>query len=74
MKNYNTILTEKQQGLQSGKVDKYEYLIGEGILPSEQSRIIEQTKFTYFAVGKVFKNQIKTIAELGKNKLKLQKF
>ena len=74
MKNYNTILTEKQQGLQSGKVDKYEYLIGEGILPSEQSRIIEQTKLTYFAVGKVFKKQIKTIAELGKNKLKLQKF
>ena len=49
MKNYNTILTEKQQkivALLSGKIDKYEYLIGEEILPSGQSRIIEQGKFT----------------------------
>ena len=47
MKNYNTILTEKQQkivALLSGKIDKYEYLIGEEILPSGQSRIIEQGK------------------------------
>ena len=29
--------------LPSGKIDKYEYLTGEKILPPDQSRIIEQT-------------------------------
>ena len=28
----------------SGKIDKYEYLAGEKILPSNQRQIIEQTK------------------------------
>ena len=46
MKNYNMILTEKQQALLSNKIDKYEYSKGEEILPSDQSRIMEQAKFT----------------------------
>ena len=29
------------------KIDKYESLAGEEIFPSNQSRIIEQAKFTY---------------------------
>ena len=29
------------------KIDKYEYLTGEEILPSNQQEIIEQAKFTY---------------------------
>ena len=29
----------------SGKIDKYEYLTGEEILPPDLSRVIEQTKF-----------------------------
>ena len=29
----------------SGKIDKYEYLTGEEILPSNQRQIIEQAKF-----------------------------
>ena len=33
--------------LSSGKIDKYEYLTGEEILPSDQRRVIEQNKFTY---------------------------
>ena len=33
--------------LSSGQVRKYEYLIGEDILPSNQQQIIEQAKFTY---------------------------
>ena len=33
--------------LLSGKIDKYDYLIGEEILPSDQRRVIEQAKFTY---------------------------
>ena len=31
--------------LSSGKIDKYEYLTCEGILPSNQRQIIEQAKF-----------------------------
>ena len=66
MKNYNTILTEKQQ-----KYQHCEFLTGEEILPFDESRIIEQTKFTYSSLGKAFEKQIKTIEEQGKNKLKL---
>ena len=40
--------------LSSGKIDKYEYLTGEEILPSNQQRIIEQAKFTYSPLGKNF--------------------
>ena len=32
--------------LSSGKIDKDEYLTGEEILPSDQSRILEQARFT----------------------------
>ena len=35
----------KVETLSSHKVDKYEYLTGKKILPSDQSRIIEQAKF-----------------------------
>ena len=37
----------KISALSSGKIDKYECLTGKEILPSDQSRIIEQAKFTY---------------------------
>ena len=53
MKNYNTILTEKQQ-LSSGKIDKYEYLTGEEILPFDQGKIIEKARFTYSPLDKGF--------------------
>ena len=70
MRNYNMILTEKQQKYQrknkSGKIDKYEFLTGEEILPFDQSRIIEQAKFTYSLLGKAFEEQTKTIEEQGK--------
>ena len=39
----------KISALSSGKIDKYEYFTGEKILPSDQSRIVEQAKFTYFS-------------------------
>ena len=51
----------KISALSSSKIYKYEYLTSEEILPSEQSRVIEQANFTYFPLGKVFKKQIKTI-------------
>ena len=34
----------KISALSSGKIDKYEYLTGKEILPSDQSRIIGQAK------------------------------
>ena len=49
--------------LSSDKIDKYEYRTGEEILPSEQSRIIEQAMFTYSPLGKAFQKQIKTIED-----------
>ena len=65
--------TAKISALSSGKTDKYEYLTGEGILPSHQQQIIEQAKFAYSPLGKAFEKEIKTIEDQGKNKLRLQK-
>ena len=62
---------EKISALTAGKIDKYEYLTGEEILPSDQSRIIEQTKFIYSPLGKAFEKQIKTIEEQGKKHVEL---
>ena len=42
----------------SGKINKYEYLTGEEILPSSQRQIIKQTKFPYYSLGKAFDKQI----------------
>ena len=62
--------TVKIPALSSGKIDKYEYLAGEKIVPSDQIRIIEQVKFTYCRLGKSFENQIKTIEDQGKKQIK----
>ena len=40
--------------LSSGKNNKYEYLMGEEILPSNQKQKIEQAKFTYSLLAKAF--------------------
>ena len=37
----------KISALSSGKIDKYEYLTGEEILPSNKQQIVELAKFTY---------------------------
>ena len=37
--------------LSSAKVDKYEYLTGEQILPPVQRRVIEQVKYIYSPLG-----------------------
>ena len=44
----------KISALSSGKIDKDEFLIGKEILRSDQSRIIEQAKFTYSPLGEAF--------------------
>ena len=51
---YDISREAKLSALSSGKIDKYEYLTGEEILPSDQSRIIEQARFTYSPLGKAF--------------------
>ena len=56
--------------ISSGKTDKYEYLAGEEILPSDQRRVIEQAKFTYSHLGKDLEKQLKTIEDKGKKQIK----
>ena len=54
----------KISALTSGKTDKYEFLRGKKILPSDQSGI-EQAKITYSPLGKAFEKQIKRIEDQG---------
>ena len=64
----------KLSTLLSGEVDKYEYLTGEEILPSNQWQIIEQAKFAYSLLEKAFeiqiakRNQFSAIKSLKPNK------
>ena len=59
----------KISALSSGILHKYEYLTGEDILTSNQQQIIEQTKFTYSPLGKVFEKQIKTTEDQDKKQV-----
>ena len=49
--------------LLSGKINKYEYLTGEEILPANQKQIIETAKFTYSCLEKPFEKQTETIED-----------
>ena len=60
----------KISALSSGKLDKYEYLTGEKILPSNQKQIIQQAKFIYSPLGKAFEKQVKTIKDQGEKQVK----
>ena len=60
----------KISALLSGKIEKYEYLTGEKILPSNQRQIIEQAKFAYSLIGKAFEKQTKTIEDQGEKQVK----
>ena len=55
----------KLSALSLGKIDKYEYLTGEKILPSNQKQIKEQAKFIYYPLGKIVEKQTKTIEDQG---------
>ena len=59
----------KISALSSGKIDKYEYLTGEEILPSNQQQIIQQGKFKYSPLGKALEKQTKTIEDQGKKQV-----
>ena len=60
----------KISALSYRKIEKYEYLTGEEIIPSDQCRIIEQTKFTYSLLGISFEKQIKTIKDQYEKQIK----
>ena len=68
----------KISALSSGKIDKYEYLTGEEILPSNQRRITEQAKFAYSSLGKANKNDLrarkKTNIKYYESKQKVSRF
>ena len=51
--------------LSSGEIRIYQYLTGEEILSSNQSRITEQGMFTYSPVVKTFEKQMKTVKDQG---------
>ena len=59
----------KISALSSGKLDKYEYLTGEEILPSNQQQIIQQAKFNYSPLGKAIEKQRKTIKDQGEKQV-----
>ena len=59
----------KISAFSSGKIRKYKYLTGENMLPSNQQQIIQQAKFTYSRLGKVFEKQIKTIEDQGERQV-----
>ena len=60
----------KITALSSGKIDKYEYLTGEEILPSNQQQILQQAKFNCSPLGKALEKQIKSIEDQGKKQVK----
>ena len=62
--------TGKITALLSWKIDKYRYLTGEEILPSNQREIIEQTKFLYSLLRKAFEKRTKTIEDQGEKQIK----
>ena len=59
----------KISALSSGKIDKYEYLTGKEILPSNQQQIIQQAKFNYSHLVKAFEKQRKTIEDQGEKQV-----
>ena len=58
----------KISSLSSRKIDKYEYLAGEELLPSNQKQTIKEVKFLYSPFGKFLKKKQKRLRGKGKNK------
>ena len=43
--------------LSSGEIDKHEYLRGKEIFPFNENQMIEQAKYIYYPLEKVFENK-----------------
>ena len=59
----------KISALSSGKIDKYEYITVEEILPSKEKQITEQAKFSYSPLQKAFEKQTKTTEDQAKTQV-----
>ena len=55
--------------LSLGKTDKVEYHTGKEIVPSDRSRILEQSKFTYSPLAKAIEKQTKAIKGQGEKQI-----
>ena len=76
MKKLQYDINRKAAGISAlslSKINKYEHLTGEELLPSNQQQIIEQAKFTYSPLGKAFEKQIKTIEDQGEKQVEVLK-
>ena len=67
---YDTNRKSNMPASSSTKIDKYEYLTGEEILPPDQRKVIDQAKFTYSLLGVAFEKQIKAIEDQGEKQIK----
>ena len=56
--------------LSSVKIDKTEYLTREGIFPSDQNRMIDEPKLTYFILEKAFESETEAIENSNLNRLR----
>ena len=54
-------INKKISALSSGKIDKYEYLTGEEILPSNQQQIIEQANLRILLSENLLKDKQKQL-------------
>ena len=59
----------KISALSSGKIDKYEYITVEEILPSNEKQITEQAKFSYSPLQKAFEKQTQTTEDQAKTQV-----
>ena len=64
----------KTSALSSSNTGKYQYLIGEEILPSNQKQIVEKAKFTYSPLGKAFEKQTKATEDQQKEQVQALKY
>ena len=60
----------KTSALSSGKIDKYEYLTGKEILPSNQKQIIDQVNLLTYLLDRLLKNKQIQLKIKGKSKSK----
>ena len=60
----------KISALSSGKINKYDYLVGKKVLPPQQHRKAEEAKFNYSWFGKTpEKSKEKTIEDQGEKQV-----
>ena len=60
----------KISALSSGKIEKYEYLTGKEILPSNQKQIIDQVNLLTYLLDRLLKNKQIQLKIKGKSKSK----